>query len=78
MDHLIAIGCDDTNEVVGKCHGVIRMHTTYHIPPYQWIICLLHMNELLFRHLFQHIFCEYANEQSITLNEEGYKEMCAA
>lgn len=55
VNFLIAIGCDGTNVNVGKHGGIIRMLEKRLDRPLQWIICLLHMNELPFRHLFQHI-----------------------
>ncbi|GBP60289.1 hypothetical protein EVAR_91571_1 [Eumeta japonica] len=55
MDDLIAIGCDGTDVNVGKYGGIIRMLEKRLDRPLQWIICLLHMNELPFRHLFEHI-----------------------
>lgn len=55
MDGLVAIGCDGTNVNVGKYGGIIRMLEKRLGRPLQWIICLLHMNELPFRHLFEHI-----------------------
>lgn len=54
-DCLVAVGCDGTNVNVGKEGGVIRLLERRLDKPLQWIICLLHMNELPFRHLFQHI-----------------------
>lgn len=55
MYQLIVIECDGTNVNLGKCGGVIRMLEKRLDRPLQWIICLLHINDLLFRHLFQQI-----------------------
>ena len=55
IDNFIAIGCDGTNVNVGKYGGIIRMLEKRLNRPLQWIICLLHMNELPFRHLFEYI-----------------------
>ena len=55
MESLLAVGCDGTNVNVGKNGGVIRLLEKRLDKPLQWIICLLHMNELPFRHLFLHI-----------------------
>ena len=54
-DTLLAVGCDGTNVNVGKQGGIIRLLEKRLNIPLQWIICLLHMNELPFRHLFLHI-----------------------
>lgn len=55
MKHLLAVGCDGTNVNVGKNGGIIRLLEKRLNKPLQWIICLLHMNELPLRHLFIHI-----------------------
>lgn len=55
MDNLLAVGCDGTNVNVGKQGGIIRLLEKRVSRPLQWIICLLHMNELPFRHLFEHL-----------------------
>ncbi|KAF0728912.1 Uncharacterized protein FWK35_00032074 [Aphis craccivora] len=55
MECLLAVGCDGTNVNVGTNGGIIRLLEKRLNKPLQWIICLLHMNELLLRHLFVHI-----------------------
>lgn len=55
FEPLMAIGCDGTNVNVGKHGGIIRLLEKRLDKPLQWIICLLHMNELPFRHLFTHL-----------------------
>lgn len=55
LSDLLAIGCDGTNVNVGKYGGIIRLLEKQLNKPLQWIVCLLHMNELPFRHLFAHI-----------------------
>lgn len=54
-DDLVAVGCDGTNVNVGRQGGIIRLLEKRFNRPLQWIVCLLHMNELPFRHLFQHM-----------------------
>ncbi|KAL4718111.1 hypothetical protein ACJJTC_005692 [Scirpophaga incertulas] len=54
-DGLMAIGCDGTNVNTGKYGGIIRLLEKQLNKPLQWIICLLHMNELPLRHLFFHL-----------------------
>jgi hypothetical protein len=48
---LIAIGCDGTNVNTGAVAGVIRLLEEELGHPVQWLICLLHANELPLRHL---------------------------
>lgn len=55
MECLLAVGCDGTNVNVGTNGGIIRLLEKRLNKPLQWIICLLHMNELPLRHLFVHI-----------------------
>lgn len=51
LDRLKAIGCDGTNVNTGNSGGVIRKIESKLNRPLQWLICLLHCNELLLRHL---------------------------
>lgn len=46
-----AIGCDGTNVNTGWKGGVIRLMEKQIGKPIQWLICLLHANELPLRHL---------------------------
>lgn len=55
LSDLLAIGCDGTNVNVGKYGGIIRLLEKQIKKPLQWIVCLLHMNELPLRHLFAYI-----------------------
>jgi hypothetical protein len=50
-----AIGCDGTAVNTGHNGGVIRQLEESVGHPLQWIVCLLHANELPLRHLFQHL-----------------------
>ncbi|KAK4881795.1 hypothetical protein RN001_005114 [Aquatica leii] len=52
LEDTLAIGCDGTVTNTGKYGGVIRLLEKRLHRPLQWIICLLHLNELPLRHLF--------------------------
>lgn len=52
---LVAIGCDGTATNTGWKNGVIRNLEVKLGRPLQWFICLLHFNELPFRHLFESV-----------------------
>ena len=47
------VGCDGTNVVTGKMAGVIRRLKESFNYLLQWMVCLLHANELSLRHLFE-------------------------
>jgi len=53
-DEIVAIGCDGTNVNTGIKGGVIRKMEEHVGHALQWCICLLHFNELPFRHIFIH------------------------
>lgn len=55
ISNLKMIGCDGTAVNTGRKSGVIRILETRLKRPLQWVICLLHANELPFRHLFQQL-----------------------
>jgi len=52
-DTILAIGCDGTNVNTGVKSSVIRLLELKLGRPLQWLICLLHANELPLRHLLQ-------------------------
>lgn len=52
IDDILAIGCDGTVTNTGKFRGIIRLFEERLKRPLQWIICMLHLNELPLRHLF--------------------------
>lgn len=66
LENLVAIGCDGTITNTGKFGGVIRQFEKRINRPLQWIICLLHMNELPLRHLFIHLDGETTGPASFT------------
>lgn len=51
-DSIKALLCDGTPVNTGRVAGVIKLTETYLEKPLQWLICLLHANELPFRHVF--------------------------
>ena len=53
ISELLAIGCDGTSVNTGWKSGVIRCLEVKLGKPLQWVICLLHFNELPLRHLFE-------------------------
>ncbi|KAL4118898.1 hypothetical protein QTP88_011779 [Uroleucon formosanum] len=63
---LLAVGCDETNVNVGTNGGIIRLLEKRLNKPLQWIICLLHMNELPLRHLFLHIDSSTSGPQTFS------------
>lgn len=54
-NEMIAIGCDGTAVNTGKNGGVIRLLEQNLEKPLQWIVCLLHANELPLRHLIEEL-----------------------
>lgn len=55
VEHLEVAGADGTNTNTGWKGGVIRKLEEKLGRPLQWVVCLLHFNELPFRALFEHI-----------------------
>ena len=54
-DRLKVIGIDGTATMTGKKSGCIASLETKFGRPLQWIVCLLHLNELPLRHIFQRL-----------------------
>jgi hypothetical protein len=52
-DSLCAVACDSTNVNTGEHNGVIRQLELYIKRPLQWLVCMLHLNELPFREVFR-------------------------
>ncbi|GBN88006.1 hypothetical protein AVEN_218478-1 [Araneus ventricosus] len=66
MRRLEVVGCDGTVNNTGWKNGVIH-RIEYHVGhPLQWSICILHFNELPFRHIFQHIDGQIAGPKSFS------------
>lgn len=55
VSQLSALGCDGTSVNTGNIGGVLTHMERYLSRPVQRIVCLLHANELPFRHLFRMI-----------------------
>lgn len=55
LEHLQVVGADGTNTNTGWKGGIIRKLEEKMGRPLQWVVCLLHLNELPFRALFEHI-----------------------
>ena len=53
LTNLLAIGCDGTGVNTGRQNGVIRKLELHINQPLQWLVCLLHLNELPLRQLFK-------------------------
>lgn len=53
LNNVVAVGCDGAPVNTGVEHGVIRRFEEYLGRSLQWMICLLHLNELLFHRLFR-------------------------
>lgn len=55
LDKLVAIGCDGEPKNTGKNNGILRNLEIALKRPLHWFVCLLHLNELPFRHIFEKI-----------------------
>ena len=55
MSKLSVVGCDGTIANTGSRGGVIRLLEEELGRPLQWLVCLLHGNELQLLHLFKHL-----------------------
>ncbi|GBN50888.1 hypothetical protein AVEN_140979-1 [Araneus ventricosus] len=53
LSRVLAIGCDGAYVNTGLKSGVIRCLELKLGKPLQWVICLMHFNELILRHLFE-------------------------
>ena len=53
---VVAIGCDSTPVNTGIKAGVVWLLEKSFKKPIQWFICLLHINELPLRHLFDYLY----------------------
>lgn len=50
---ILAVGCDGAAVNTGSVKGVVRLLENNFGRPLQWLVCLLHSNELPLRHLMQ-------------------------
>ena len=53
------VGPDEIAVMTGKSKGFIASLETLIGRPLQWVICLLHLNELPLRHVFQNLWCNF-------------------
>lgn len=53
LQNVIAIGCDGAPVNTGVENGIVRRFEELLGRPVQWIICILHLNELVFHRLFK-------------------------
>ncbi|KAE8751248.1 hypothetical protein FOCC_FOCC002076, partial [Frankliniella occidentalis] len=53
LDETSSIGCDGTSVNTGHKGGVIRLLELKLQRPLQWLVCLLHFNELLMKHMME-------------------------
>ncbi|GBP96300.1 Protein FAM200A [Eumeta japonica] len=74
---LLAIGCDGTVTNTGKFNGVIRLFERRLQRPLQWIICMLHLNELPLRHLFDYLDGKTSGPSTYN-GPIGVPKVCAA
>lgn len=73
-DNIKVVGCDGTNVNTGHKAGVIRRLEETFEHPLQWLVCLLHTNELPLRHLFEALdgaTILQARTHSLDLSESG-------
>ncbi|GBN90165.1 hypothetical protein AVEN_89842-1 [Araneus ventricosus] len=66
FSNLIFLGCEGTVFNTGVFNGVIRSLEFKLQRPIQWIICLLHFNELPLRHIFEYIDCKSSGRSFYT------------
>lgn len=55
LAHLIAVSCDGEPKNTGTTNGILRNLEVKLKRPLHWFVCLLHLNELPFKHLFSHL-----------------------
>lgn len=55
LTFLVGVCCDGERKNTGRLHGIVRNLEVSVDRPLHWFICLLHFNELPFKHLFQKI-----------------------
>lgn len=55
LENLVAVGCDATVVNTGQIGGVVHLIESELQRPVQWLVCMLHINELPLRHLFLHL-----------------------
>lgn len=66
LKRIIAIGCDGTAVNTGNKDGIICLLEKKLHRLVQWLVCLLHANELPLRHLFEHLDGKTTGPRSFT------------
>lgn len=66
LNNLLAVGSDGTNVNTGVNGGIIRLLEEHFQQPLQWLICLLHSNELPFRAYFKSLDGETSGPKNFT------------
>lgn len=64
LNNVVAIGCDGAPVNTGVANGIIRRFEELLGRPVQWIICILHLNELIFHRLFKFLDKSSCSPQS--------------
>lgn len=72
LENLIAVCSDGENTNTGPSGGVLRLIECHLGRPIHWFICLLHFNELPYRHLYN------AVEKSVTTGPRSSTGLLAA
>lgn len=52
LNELVAIGCDGASTNTGSQAGVLKLIEEHLNRPVHWIVCMLHMNEIVFNKIF--------------------------
>lgn len=52
LQNVVAIGCDGAPVNTGVENGIVRRFEEFLGRPVQWIVCILHLNELIFHRVF--------------------------
>ncbi|CAG4960190.1 unnamed protein product [Parnassius apollo] len=66
LKRIITIWCDGTAVNTGNKAGIICLLEKKLHRPLQWLVCLLHTNELPLRHLFEHLDGKTTGPRSFT------------
>ncbi|CAG4974445.1 unnamed protein product [Parnassius apollo] len=66
LKRIIAIGCEGTAVDTDNNAGIICLLEKKFHRPLQWLVCLLHTNELPVRHLFEHLDGKTTGPRSFT------------
>ena len=66
VDELKVVGTDGTASMTGRFNGFIRLLEELVKKPLQWVICLLHTNELPLRHIFTYLDGKTGSPETFT------------